>query len=128
MNSKGRNHICGIEPVSTLIPHRINQVIIKELIFTTLAKLDPAATKNMGVITAGLGFQTEEVAKERKGRRNSKESFAKMNKSRKMEDNIRSKMVQGNLKVTKETMKKSKDEKIESDTNEGDKKNNLTRT
>jgi hypothetical protein len=51
-----------------------------------------------------------------------------MNKSRKMEDNIRSKMVQGNLKVTKETMKKSKDEKIESDTNEGDKNNNLTRT
>jgi hypothetical protein len=60
----------------------------------------------MGVVTAGLGFQTEEVAKERKGRRNSKESFAKMNKNREMEDNIGSKMVQGNLKVTKEAMKK----------------------
>jgi hypothetical protein len=56
MKSKGRNHICGIKPVGTLIPHRINQVIIKELIFMTLAKLDPAATKNMGVVTAGLGF------------------------------------------------------------------------
>jgi hypothetical protein len=45
MNSEGRNHIGGIKPVNTLIPHRINQVIIKELIFTTLTKLDLAATK-----------------------------------------------------------------------------------
>jgi hypothetical protein len=56
MNSKGRNHIGSIKPVGMPIPHRINQVIIKELIFATLAKLDPAATKNTGVITAGLGF------------------------------------------------------------------------
>jgi hypothetical protein len=82
MNSKGRNHIGGIEPVGAPIPNRINQVIIKELIFMTLTKLDPAATKNMGVVTAGLGFQMEEVAKERKGRRNSKESFAKMKKTK----------------------------------------------
>jgi hypothetical protein len=82
----------------------------------------------MGVVTAGLGFQTEEVAKERKGRRNSKESFAKMNKNREMEDNIGSKMVQGNLKVTKEAMKKSKGGKTEYDTKEGDKKKNLPRT
>jgi hypothetical protein len=128
MNSKGRNYIGDIESVGAPIPHRINQVIIKELIFTTLVKLDPAATKNMGVVTAGLGFQMEEVAKKRKGRRNSKESFAKMNKNREMEDSIGSKMVQGNLKVTKETMKKSRGKKIEFDTNEGDKKNNLTRT
>jgi hypothetical protein len=88
MNSEGRNHIGGIIPVGTPIPHRINQVIIKELIFMTLMKLDPAATKNMGVVTAGLGFQTKEVAKERKGRRNSKESFTKMNKNKEIEDNI----------------------------------------
>jgi hypothetical protein len=56
MNSKGRNHIGGIKPVGTPIPHRINQVIIKELIIMTLAKLDLAATKNMGVVTTGLGF------------------------------------------------------------------------
>jgi hypothetical protein len=62
MNSKGKNHISGIKPVGTSILHRINQVIMKELI---LAKLDPAATKNMGVIAAGLGFQTEEVTKEK---------------------------------------------------------------
>jgi hypothetical protein len=127
MNSKRRNHIGGIKPVDTLIPHRINQVIIKELILTTLVKLHPAATKNMGVVTIGLGFQMKEVAKERKGRRNSKESFTKMNKNREMEDNIGSKMVQGNLKVTKEVMKKSRGGKTESGTNEGDKKNNLTR-
>jgi hypothetical protein len=94
----------------------------------TLAKLDPAATMNMGVVTVGLGFQTKEVVKERKGRRNSKESFAKMNKNREIEDSIGSKMVQGNLKVTKKAMKKSRGGKAEPGTNEGDKKNNLTRT
>ena len=30
MNGKRRNQIGGIKPVSTLIPHRINQVIVKE--------------------------------------------------------------------------------------------------
>jgi hypothetical protein len=70
----------------------------------------------------------EEVAKERMGRRNSKESFAKMNKNREMKDNIGSKMIQSNLKVTKEAMKKSRGGKTEFGMNEGDKKNNLTRT
>jgi hypothetical protein len=87
----------------------------------TLAKLDSTATKNIGVVTTGLGFQTKEVAKERKERRNSKESFAKMNKNREMEDNIGSKMVQTNLKVTKKTMKKSKGGKAESYMNKGEK-------
>jgi hypothetical protein len=81
MNNKGRNRISGIKLVATPIPHRINQVTIKELIFMTLAKLDPIATKNMGVVTAGLGFQMEKVAKEKRGSWNSKECFAKMNKS-----------------------------------------------
>ena len=88
MRSKKRNYISGIKPVGMSIPHRINQVIIKEFTLTTLMKLNPAATKNMGVIAAGLGFQTKEVTKERKRRRNSKKSFTKMNKNRKMKDSI----------------------------------------
>ena len=54
MNDERRNQIGGIEPVSTLIPHRINQVIVKEFAFKTLAKLNPAAAKNIGVFTVGL--------------------------------------------------------------------------
>ena len=78
MNGKRRNQVGGIKPVSTPIPHRINQVIVKEFASKTLAKLNPAATKNIGVIAAGLWLQTKEVMKERKRRRNSKESFTKM--------------------------------------------------
>jgi hypothetical protein len=40
-----------------------------------------------------VGFQFEEVAKESGGRWNSKESFAKMNKNRKMEDRVGIQMV-----------------------------------
>ena len=54
MNGKRRNQVGGIKPVSTPIPHRINQVIVKEVALKTLAKLDPIATKNIGVIVAGL--------------------------------------------------------------------------
>ena len=57
MNSKRRNQIGGIKLVGTPISHRINQVIIKEFTLKTLTKLNPVATKNMGVVTAGLGFQ-----------------------------------------------------------------------
>ena len=109
MNNKRRNQIGGIKPVGTPIPHRIDQVIVKELALKTLAKLNPAATKNTGVFAAGLGFQTKEVAKERKRRGNSKESFAKMNKNRKTEDGIRSKMVQANPKVIEKPMKEGED-------------------
>ena len=90
MYDKRRNQIGGIEPISTPIPHRINQVIVKELAFKTLAKLNPIATKNIGVFTAGLRLQAKEVMEEAKRRRNSKESFIEMYKNRKMEDNIRS--------------------------------------
>ena len=93
MNRKRRNQIGGIKPVGTPISHRINQVIVKEFALKTLAKLNPTATKNIGVIAVGLWLQTKEVTKERKRRRNSKESFTKMNKNRKMKDNIGSKMV-----------------------------------
>ena len=53
-NGERRNQIGGIEPVSAPIPHRINQVIVKEFAFKTLAKLNPAAAKNIGVFTTGL--------------------------------------------------------------------------
>jgi hypothetical protein len=94
MNSERRNQIGSIEPVSTPIPHRINQVIVKELAFKTLVKLNPIATKTIGVFVAGLRLQMKEVMEERKRRRNSKENFTKMNKNRKMENGIGSKMVQ----------------------------------
>ena len=90
MNSERRNQIGGIEPVSAPNPHRINQVIVKEFAFKTLVKLNPTATKNVGVFTAGLRLQTKEVTEKRKRRRNSKESFTEMYKNRKMEDSIRS--------------------------------------
>ena len=54
MNDERRNQIGGIELVSTLIPHRVNQVIVKELAFKTLVKLNPIAAKNIGVFAAGL--------------------------------------------------------------------------
>ena len=128
MNSKRRNQIGGIKPVGTPIPHRINQVIIKEFILKTLTKLNPATTKNMGVITVGLGFQTKEVAEERKRRGNSKESFTKMNKNRKMEDVIGSKMVQANPKVIEKPMKEGRSRKAKTGMDKRDKKDNLTRT
>ena len=127
MDSKRRDQIGDIKPVGTSISYRINQVIVKELALKTLAKLNPAATKNTGVFTAGLGFQTKEVAKERE-RRNSKESFAKMNENRKMKDNIRSKMIQANPKIVEKLMKKGRGRKAKSSMNEGDEKNDLTRT
>ena len=49
MNSERGNQIGGVKPVGTTIPHRINQVIVKEFAFKTLAKLNPAAAKNIGV-------------------------------------------------------------------------------
>jgi len=126
MDSKRRDHIGSIKSVGMPIPHRINQIIIKEPNLMTLTKLNPAATKNMGVIAAGLGLQTEEVTEERK-RRNSKKSFTKMNKNRKMKDNIGSKMVQANPKIIEKAMKKSRGRKAKTSTDKGDKKNNLTR-
>ena len=90
--------------------------------------MNPTTTKNAGFFVAGLGFQMKEVTKLRKRGRNSKESFAKMNKDRKVKDCIRSKMVQANPKIAEKLMKKSKGRKAESSTNERDKKDNLTRT
>ena len=75
-----------------------------------------------------LWFQTKEITKEGKRRRNSKKSFAKMNKDRKMKDSIGSKMVQGNPKIIEESMKKGRSGKAESSTDKGDKEDDLTRT
>ena len=51
-------------------------------------KLNPTATKNIGVFAAGLRLQTKEVMEEKKRRRNSKESFTEVYENRKMEDSI----------------------------------------
>jgi len=65
MIRKRRNQIGGIKPVGMPNPHGINQVIVKEFALKTLAKLNLAATKNIGVIAAGLWLRTKEVTKER---------------------------------------------------------------
>ena len=51
-----------------------------------------------------------------------------MNEDRKMKDNIGSKMIQTNPKIAEKLVKKSKSRKVESGTDKGDEKNNLTRT
>ena len=109
------------------IPHRINQVIVEEFALKTLAKLNPAAAKNIGVFAAGLWLHTKEVTKERKRRRNFKESFTKMNKNGKIKDSIGSKMVQANPKIVEKSVKKGRSRKAETGTDKGDEKNNLTR-
>ena len=128
MNRKRRNQVGSIEPVSMPIPYRINQVIVKEFALKTLMKLNPAATKNIGVIAAGLGLQAKKVTKEGKRRRNSKESFTKMYKNRKMEDGIGGKMVQADPKITKKSMKENRSQEAKSSTNKGNEENDLTRT
>ena len=128
MNVKRMNQVGSIKPVSTLIPYRINQVIVKELALKTLAKLDPAATKNIGVIAAGLGLQAKKEAKEGKRRRNSKEGFTKMNENGKVKNSIGSKVVQANPKIVKKSVKKGGSRKAETGTDKGDEKNGLTRT
>jgi len=65
MYGKRRNQIGGIKPISTPILHRINQVVVKELAFKTLAKLDPTAAENIGLFATRLRLQTKEVAKKR---------------------------------------------------------------
>ena len=60
--------------------------------------------------------------------RNSKESFTKMNKDRKMKDNIGSKMIQANPKIAEKPMKKSRSREAKSSTDKGNEENDLTRT
>ena len=77
---------------------------------------------------ARLRLQTKEVTKEGKRRRNSKEGFTEMNKDRKMENSIGSKMIQANPKIAKKPMKKSRSQEAKSSTNKGNEENDLTRT
>ena len=128
MDSKGRDQIGGIKPVGMPISYRIDQVIVKELVLKTLAKLNPTTTKDAGFFTAGLGFQTKEVTKEGKRGRNSKEGFTEMNKDRKMENSIRSKVIQANPKIAKKPMKKSRSWEVKSSMDKGNEENDLTRT
>ena len=51
-----------------------------------------------------------------------------MNKDRKVKDCIGSKMIQANLKIAEKLMKKGRSRKAKSSTNEGDEKNDITRT
>ena len=51
-----------------------------------------------------------------------------MNKDRKVKDCIGSKMIQANPKIVEKLMKKGGGRKAKSSTNEGDEKNDLTRT
>ena len=51
-----------------------------------------------------------------------------MNKERKVKNCIRSKMIQANPKIVEKLIKKSGGRKAKSSMNEGDEKNNLTRT
>jgi hypothetical protein len=71
-----------------------------------LPKFDPAPTKYRSVVAPWVWLQTEKVAKESDGRKDTKESFAKMYKDRKIKNPIRGKMIQGYVKKMKETMKK----------------------
>jgi hypothetical protein len=70
----------------------------------------------------------KEVAKKREGRRNSKESFTKMNKDKNMEDIIGSEMDQSNVEIIKKMMEESRSREAESSMDKGHKENNLTRT
>ena len=75
MDNKRRDHIGGIKPVGTPIPHRINQIIIKESTLTTLTKLNPAATKNMG--RCGVGASDGRSNEREKEKEEFQEKFHK---------------------------------------------------
>ena len=51
-----------------------------------------------------------------------------MNKDRKVKDSTESKMIQANPKIAEKLMKEGGSRKAKSSTDEGDKKNDLTRT
>jgi hypothetical protein len=71
-------------------------------------KLDTTPTKNRSIIGFRVQLQMKEVAKKDNRRGDAKEGFIEMNKNRKVKNPVWGKMVQGNIKVTKESMKKSK--------------------
>jgi hypothetical protein len=82
-----------MKPLGSLVLHRVYQSVVKVLLLFLETKLDPGTTQDVGFGGARVGFQFEEVVEESDGRWNSKESFAKMNKYRKMEDGVGIQMV-----------------------------------
>jgi hypothetical protein len=53
---KSGEHVFGVKPFGTPLLHRINQVIVKEKIFLTLAELNPTATQRRNIVTPGVWF------------------------------------------------------------------------
>jgi hypothetical protein len=106
MHSKGRLHITSVKPLGSLIFHRVNRSILKELLLLVLAELDTAPTKNRSIVGFRVRLQMKEVAKKGNGRGDAMESFTEMNKNKEVKNPIWGKMVQGNIKITKESMKK----------------------
>ena len=77
MNRKRRNHISGIKPVSTLIPHRINQVIIKEFTLTTLNETESHSHREHGCHRCGVGVSDERSNEREKEKEEFQEKFHK---------------------------------------------------
>jgi hypothetical protein len=59
MYRKRRDHVRDIEPLETLVPNRINQIIIKKEIFLPLTKLDGTTTQRRSIITPRVRLQTK---------------------------------------------------------------------
>jgi hypothetical protein len=56
----------------------------------------------------GVWFQAKEVAKQEDGGEDSKKSLTKVNKHKKIKDYVRSQMVQRNIEIPKESVKKGR--------------------
>jgi hypothetical protein len=65
MNNKGRNHVCNIKPLGTLVPNRINKIIIKKEGFLSLIELDATTTQRISTVTSRMRLQTEKETKQR---------------------------------------------------------------
>jgi hypothetical protein len=65
MNSKGRNHVRSIKLLETLVPNRINKIIIKKEGFLPLMELDTTTTQRRSTITLRMRLQTKKETKQR---------------------------------------------------------------
>jgi hypothetical protein len=59
MNSKRRNHVCSIKPHGTLVPNRINKIIIKKEGFLPLTELDDTTNQRRSTVTSRMWLQTK---------------------------------------------------------------------
>jgi hypothetical protein len=128
VDSKRGIHIPSIKLLGIPFLNRINQVIVKELPFPTLAKLDSTTTQDRSTITTGVWFQAKEVAKQEDRGEDSKKGLTKVNEHRETENYVRGQVVQRNIKILKKSMKKGRRWEVESTADEGDEENNPTRT